>query len=483
MKKRIVSMILALSMLLSILPVSAFADVGSSSAAANNDGETIEVKHTTGKLPFKGYTEDYPEGFIARDFGYGQNEDGTYMLTCRKEGVGKEDVGKLTFEYKCITGVNAGTALPVDTFPMQGTPYGRYQVVITAEEGEKYEAGSIVVSEEAVRYAPVAADFTYDAAQHKATYTGKNYYDADPTQVTVLYTPEGTVSYNADVPTTPGRYDVHVMVYEDANYSSSLTETVCTFVVADPGKPTTYILNVDGATTEHAEGEEIIVTAPEKEGCTFSHWEVTGLSGDVDTTKATIRFKMPANDVKLAAKIIPTPAPDPKPDPKPDPEPTPDPKPDPKPDPEPAPDPKPDPDPDPEPTPDPKPDPDPAPAPSDDGSGAVVVAAAAVGGAAVGVGIYIAGTTAYLKSVLPEGVAIPADRQQLAVALWTAAGKPATQSTALFSDVAADAAELQAIRWAVDTGLMTAQDGSFKPGNRVSRLEVIRTWKSYQKRD
>lgn len=43
-------------------------------------------------------------------------------------------------------------------------------------------------------------------------------------------------------------------------------------------------------------------------------------------------------------------------------------------------------------------------------------------------------------------------------------------------------AELQAIRWAVDTGLMSAQDGSFKPGSRVSRLEVIRTWKTYQQR-
>ena len=128
------------------------------------------------------------------------------------------------------------------------------------------------------------------------------------------------------------------------------------------------------------------------------------------------------------------------------------------------------------------PDPDPTPAPSDDGSAAVIVAATVVGGAAVGVGAYMVGTTVYLKSVLPEGMAIPANRQQLAVALWTAAGKPATQSTALFNDVAADAAELQAIRWAVDTGLMTAQDGSFKPGSRVSRLEVIRTWKNYQKR-
>ena len=128
-----------------------------------------------------------------------------------------------------------------------------------------------------------------------------------------------------------------------------------------------------------------------------------------------------------------------------------------------------------------KPDPDPTPAPGGDDGGAIVMVAA-VGGAAVGVGAYIVGTTAYLKSVLPEGVAIPANRQQLAVALWTAAGKPATQSTALFNDVAADAAELQAIRWVVETGLMTAQDGNFKPGSRVGRMEVIRTWKAYQQR-
>jgi uncharacterized repeat protein (TIGR02543 family) len=350
-------------------------------------------------------------------------------------------------------------------------------------------------------------------------------------------------------------------------------------------------------------GTELVATAPEKDGYTFTGWEVTGLPTDVDTTKATIsftmpankvtlkaqytenapetyelkvtdatvtlkdgsavadltavpvgtelkatadedtetrvfkcwtglelaeeqstahvlEFKMPAQDVKLTAVFEvpatpdPDPTPDPKPDPDPDPEPTPDPKPDPNPDPDPTPDPKPDPDPDPEPTPDPKPDPnpdpdptpdpkpdptpdpeptpdpkpnpnpDPTPAPGgdSDGGGAAIVAVAAVGGAAIGAGAYIVGTTAYLKSVLPEGMAIPANRQQLAVALWTAAGKPATQSTALFNDVAADAAELQAIRWVVETGLMTAQDGNFKPGSRVGRLEVIRTWKTYQQR-
>ena len=239
-------------------------------------------------------------------------------------------------------------------------------------------------------------------------------------------------------------------------------------------------------------GTELKATAPEDtETSVFKSWSCTGLElTEEQSTAHVLEFKMPAQDVKLTAVFEvpatpdPDPTPDPKPDPDPDPEPTPDPKPDPNPDPDPTPDPKPDPTPDPEPTPDPKPNPNPDPTPApggdSDGGGAAIVAVAAVGGAAIGVGAYIAGTTAYLKSVLPEGMAIPANRQQLAVALWTAAGKPATQSTALFNDVAADAAELQAIRWVVETGLMSAQDGNFKPGSRVGRLEVIRTWKTYQ---
>ena len=774
--------------------------------SGRNDGADIVVNQTgetTEKLPFK--------GFEARDFRAAENEDGTYPLTCNKEGIGKEDIGKLTFECKYITGENAGKALPVNTYPTQGAPYGRYQVVITAEEGEKYKAGSIVVSEGVVRYAPVAADFSYDAAQNEVTYKGKNYYDADPTSVTKMFAPEGTVNYNTAVPTAPGRYDVHVMVYEDANYYKSLTEKVGTYVVPEPTKPkyyyywnaqegkahnegdkitlsvdkqegnnviwkieglaedaytitdtgthielqffmpsndvrvtnryepiyytltvdgkeerrafgkevtftapekgghtftgwevdgvpegtdtskatitftmpannvtltpqykkNTYTLTVDGkdeprvfdedvtviaqpvegktftgwkvtglptdvdtskATitfkmpannvtlkaqyTENAPetyelkvtdakvtlkdggavadltavpvGTELVATAPEKDGYTFTGWEVTGLPADVDTTKVTISFTMPANNVTLKAQytenapetyelkvtnakvtlkdggdvadltavpvgtelvatapekdgytftgwekeglpadanidgatvtfkmpannvtlkaqytenapekytvtmggettdyavgadvtiIAPAKAGETftgwdavgvpegtdtnsetitfkmpannvtlTPQYKKDSTPT------------------------------------PAPGGDSDGGGAAIVAVAAVGGAAIGVGAYVIGTTAYLKSVLPEGMAIPANRQQLAVALWTAAGKPATQSTALFNDVAADAAELQAIRWVVETGLMTAQDGNFKPGSRVSRLEVIRTWKNYQQR-
>ena len=38
------------------------------------------------------------------------------------------------------------------------------------------------------------------------------------------------------------------------------------------------------------------------EGKTFTGWKVTGLPTDVDTTKATISFTMPANNVTLKAQ-------------------------------------------------------------------------------------------------------------------------------------------------------------------------------------
>ena len=222
------------------------------------------------------------------------------------------------------------------------------------------------------------------------------------------------------------------------------------FVTPAKPEPKTYKVSVSNAKitlkdgsdvadlTAVPAGTQLVATADEDtETSVFKSWSCTGLElTEEQRTARVVEFTMPDHDVELTA-VFEVPA---------------------------------------------TPDPDPTPAPSDDGGGAVIVAVAAVGGAAIGVGAYIAGTTAYLKSVLPEGMAIPANRQQLAVALWTAAGKPATQSTALFNDVAADAAELQAIRWVVETGLMTAQDGNFKPGSRVGRMEVIRTWKAYQQR-
>lgn len=473
---------------------------------ALNDGNPIVVNQKTGeKLPFSALGEG--------DFTTDETPEGT-KVTCYQEGV-----GKLRLVY-----VRTYDDKEFDSIPY-GEPdnYGIYKKRVVAEEGDKYTSGSVdigetvikytpalddfewdvktgtvtyrdtskryfgeeelpqaelryydepnsyfssvptevgtyevrlvvngnnyynsnqdndyqypLVGQYTVRYTPVAADFTYDAAQNKVAYEGDKYNGADP-EFTPLYAAEGSTETTATIPTAPGNYDVYVQVTADENYNATITEKVGTYVVSNP----TPDPDPDPNPTPNPDPNPTPTPDPDPN---------------------------------------PTPDPNPDPNPTPDPDPTPTPTPTPDPEPTPTPDPEPTPTPDPEPT--PTPTPAPAPAPSDDGGGAIVMVAA-VGGAAVGVGAYIAGTTAYLKSVLPEGVAIPANRQQLAVALWTAAGKPATQSTALFNDVAADAAELQAIRWAVDTGLMSAQDGSFKPGNRVSRLEVIRTWKTYQQR-
>ena len=566
---------------------------------AKNDGEPVVVNMaTTGKLPFSSLSKS----------------DFTVSGTIEHQTVtsSKDGVGKLSLVY-VRTYDNAVFA----TYPAANDLYGVYKQRIVAQEGDKYTEGSLDIGEVVRRYQPKLDDFEYDPKTQTATYKGPMYFDDAPLY-SIRYVPEDGSFPSVTKPTKAGTYSVDIVVdYSDHYYSTQYE--VDTYTVAE----SKYTLTVDDKSTEHVAGEKLSFTAAEKDGYTFTGWEVTGLPADVDTTKATISFTMPANnvtlkaqytenapktykldvtdakvtlkdgsavadlmavpvgtelkatadedtetsvfkswsctglelteeqrtarvvyftmpdhDVNLVAEFVTPTKPDPAPEtyklivsyakitlkdgsavadlkavpmgtelkatadedtetrvfknwnctglelteeqrtaheiyftmPDHDVEltavfevPA---------------------TPDPDPTPDPKPNPDPTPAPGgdSDGGGAAIVAVAAVGGAAIGVGAYIAGTTAYLKSVLPEGMAIPANRQQLAVALWTAAGKPATQSTALFNDVAADAAELQAIRWVVDTGLMSAQDGSFKPGSRVGRMEVIRTWKTYQQR-
>ena len=649
---------------------------------AKNDGEPIVVNMTTtGKLPFSSLSKS--------DFTVSGTIIEPQTVTSSKDGV-----GKLSLVY-VRTYDNAVFA----TYPAANDLYGVYKQRIVAQEGDKYTEGSLDIGEVVRRYQPKLDDFEYDPKTQTATYKGPMYFDDAPLY-SIRYVPEDGSFPSVTKPTKAGTYSVDIVVdYSDHYYSTQYE--VDTYTVSE----SKYTLTVDDKSTEHVAGEKLSFTADEKDGYTFTGWKVTGLPTDVDTTKATISFTMPANnvtlkaqytenapktykldvtdakvtlkdgsdvadltavsvgtelkatadedtetsvfknwsctgldlteeqstarvvyftmpdhdvnlkaefvtptnklevtdakvtlkdggavadltavpvgtelvatadedtetsvfknwnctglelteeqrtarvvyftmpdhDVNLVAEFVTPTKPDPAPEnyklivsyakvtlkdgsavadlmavpvgtelkatadedtetrvfknwnctglelteeqrtaheiyftmPDHDVEltavfevPA---------------------TPDPDPTPDPKPNPDPTPAPGgdSDGGGAAIVAVAAVGGAAIGVGAYIAGTTAYLKSVLPEGMAIPANRQQLAVALWTAAGKPATQSTALFNDVAADAAELQAIRWVVDTGLMSAQDGSFKPGSRVGRMEVIRTWKTYQQR-
>ena len=636
---------------------------------AKNDGEPIVVNMaTTGKLPFSSLSKS--------DF----TVSGTIEHQTVKSS--KDGVGKLSLVY-----VRTYDNEVFETYPAGADMYGLYKQRIVAQEGDKYTEGSLDIGEVVRRYQPKLDDFEYDPKTQTATYKGPMYFDDAPLY-SIRYVPEDGSFPSVTKPTKAGTYSVDIVVDSSDHYVGNQYE-VDTYTVSE----SKYTLTVDDKSTEHVAGEKLSFTADEKDGYTFTGWKVTGLPTDVDTTKATISFTMPANNVTLKAQytenapktykldvtdaqvtlkdgsavadltavsvgtelkatadedtetsvfkswsctglelteeqrtarvvyftmpdhdvnlmaefvtptnklevtdaqvtlkdggavadltavpvgtelkatadedtetsvfkswsctglelteeqrtarvvyftmpdhdvnlmaefVTPTnklevtdaqvtlkdggavadltavpvgtelkatadedtetsvfknwnctgldlteeqrtaheiyftmpdhdveltavfevPAtPNPKPDP--------------------------------------NPDPTPAPGGDSDGGGAAIVAVAAVGGAAIGAGAYIVGTTAYLKSVLPEGMAIPANRQQLAVALWTAAGKPATQSTALFNDVAADAAELQAIRWVVDTGLMSAQDGSFKPGSRVGRMEVIRTWKTYQQR-
>ena len=567
---------------------------------AKNDGEPIVVNMaTTGKLPFSSLSKS--------DFTVSGTIIGPQTVTSSKKGV-----GKLSLVY-----VRTYDNEVFETYPAGADMYGLYKQRIVAQEGDKYTEGSLDIGEVVRKYQPKRTDFAYDPQTQTAAYKGQMYFEDAP-QYSIQYVAEDGSFPSVTKPTKAGTYSVYIVV-NDSDHYDGIQYKVDTYTVSE----SKYTLTVDDKSTEHVAGEKLSFTAAEKDGYTFTGWKVTGLPTDVDTTKATISFTMPANnvtlkaqytenapktykldvtdaqvtlkdgsavadltavsvgtelkatadedtetsvfkswsctglelteeqstarvvyftmpdhDVNLVAEFVTPTKPDPAPEtyklivsyakitlkdgsavadlkavpmgtelkatadgdtetrvfknwnctgldlteeqstaheiyftmPDHDVEltavfevPT---------------------TPDPDPTPDPKPNPDPTPAPGgdSDGGGAAIVAVAAVGGAAIGVGAYIAGTTAYLKSVLPEGMAIPANRQQLAVALWTAAGKPATQSTALFNDVAADAAELQAIRWVVDTGLMSAQDGSFKPGSRVGRMEVIRTWKTYQQR-
>lgn len=443
---------------------------------ALNDGNPIVVNQTGEKLPFS--------ALGAGDFTTDETPEGT-KVTCYQEGV-----GKLSLVYVRTYDDKEFDSIPYD----QSDNYGIYKKRVVAEEGDKYTSGWVDIGETVIKYTPALTDFEWDVKTGTVTYTGTPYFGDEVPPAELRYYYYGTGTYSNSVPTEVGTYEVRLVVNGnyDSNYYEHRDYTLEPYTVlyTPVAKDFTYdaaqnTVTYKGEQYNGADPQTTLLYAAEGSTETTATIPTTPGSYDVYVQVTADENYNGTTTGKVGTYVVSNPTPDPDPDPNPNPTPDPDPDPNPTPDPDPNPNPTPDPDPTPTPTPTPDPEPTPtptpAPAPSDDGGGAIVMVAA-VGGAAVGVGAYIAGTAAYLKSVLPEGVAIPANRQQLAVALWTAAGKPATQSTALFNDVAADAAELQAIRWAVDTGLMSAQDGSFKPGSRVSRLEVIRTWKTYQQR-
>jgi hypothetical protein len=104
-----------------------------------------------------------------------------------------------------------------------------------------------------------------------------------------------------------------------------------------------------------------------------------------------------------------------------------------------------------------------------------------LGTAGLGYITYAHISSLYLYYTLPGGF-IPSTRQELANVLWTTAGKPDPVSTALYTDIPADAIEQQkAARWCAEQGLMSDYGATFGPDTTVTNARIIRAWNSLKK--
>lgn len=129
-------------------------------------------------------------------------------------------------------------------------------------------------------------------------------------------------------------------------------------------------------------------------------------------------------------------------------------------------------------------------APPTDDPGSELDPAFSSGAAALGIVLGTAGlgyityahiSSLYLYYTLPGGF-IPSTRQELANVLWTTAGKPDPVSTALYTDIPADAIEQQkAARWCVEQGLLSDYGATFGPDTKVTNARIIRAWNSLKK--
>lgn len=112
------------------------------------------------------------------------------------------------------------------------------------------------------------------------------------------------------------------------------------------------------------------------------------------------------------------------------------------------------------------------PAPMDTTGG--TIAAVAVGGAAIWGGYEIA-TRVILHDLLPEGAAIPANRGQLALLIWTEKGKPEPAAQPAFADIT-DAEQAKAAQWCVEQGLLDAREGKFESDGWMPKFKTIEIW-------
>lgn len=307
------------------------------------------------------------------------------------------------------------------------------------------------------------ADLTYDGNPKEVTV--KNTSDKDYGEITVTYKQNGEALSGA--PTEPGEYSYTVTAAGSARYVGGTVKTgsfrITKTGTTDPEPEKTYQLTVAGADITLPEdadasalkaGQLVSLTAyPDTDTVHFAQWVVSGADGALSPAdlmdaadepltegafkQRTLTFRMPAKSLTITAETTTVEQPEQPPE--------------------------------------------------EDSTeysplqtvGILAGTTAMFAGCAV-IG-YEAVTGSILADLLPKGTAIPSTREQLAVLLWSTAGKPEPAAPAVYSDVAEpDAAK--AARWAVEAGLLPDMgEGVFTPGKRVTKVQVIRAWSQLKK--
>lgn len=299
---------------------------------------------------------------------------------------------------------------------------------------------------------------TYDGAPKEVIV--KNTSDKDYGEITVTYKQNGEALNGA--PTEPGEYSYTVTAAGSARYMGGTVKTgsfrITKTGTTEPEPEKTYQLTVAGADITLPEdadanalkaGQLVSLTAyPDTATERFTQWVVSGSDGKELTLmdaadeplteeafkQRTLTFRMPAQNLNITAMTTPV-----------------------------------------------------KPLPEEESTEfsplqtvAIVAGTTAwfAGSAVMG---YEAVTYSILADLLPTGTPIPRTREQLAVLLWSTAGRPEPAAPAVYSDVA-EPDTAKAARWAVEAGLLPDMgEGVFTPGKRVTKVQVIRAWNQLKK--
>lgn len=312
-------------------------------------------------------------------------------------------------------------------------------------------------------------DLTYDGKPKEVTV--QNNSDKDYGEITVTYQND---PYNSDgavldgAPVEPGVYYYTVKAAGGALYEGGLVASGSFRIkeadTPDPEPEKTYQLTVAGADITLPEdadasalkaGQLVSLTAyPDTDTVHFAQWVVSGADGALSPAdlmdaadepltedafkQRTLTFRMPAKSLTITAETTAVELPPEQP-------------------------------------------------PQEDSTEysplqtvAIVAGTTAwfAGSAVMG---YEAVTYSILADLLPTGTPIPRTREQLAVLLWSTAGRPEPAAPAVYSDVA-EPDTAKAARWAVEAGLLPDMgEGVFTPGKRVTKVQVIRAWNRLKK--